>query len=283
MIASCPPNKGNTQDIADRRWIILQEVQQCQRVGVTELGRELRVSEATIRRDLEHLEAMGLLHRIHGGAQAVGLAGPYRFDARLLQGVAFKEAIGRVAARRVRPGSTVLLDSGSTVLEIARHLSPALLEKGHLTVITRSLVIANEFRHKQGVRLILLGGLYLHNFDTFVGVQVRDALHNLRVDVLFTGTDGITIADGSTTDNLEEVELHAITERIAEEVVLVTDASKIGVRNLQVVLPMSKINVFITDERAPGDFLDQLRQRDIEVIVAAMHDAAQDKQPAAAK
>lgn len=261
-------SKGATQDIAGRRWAILQEVQRRQRIEVTALGRELSVSEATVRRDLEYLEEMNLLRRVHGGAEAVGTGRTNRFDARLLQRAEAKRAIGQAAAGRVQPGSTILLDSGTTVLEIVRNLPPSLIDSGRLTVVTRSLVIANEFRRKHNVRLITLGGLYVHDFDTFVGPQVRHALQNLRVDTFFTGTDGITLADGSTTDNLDEVELHSYMARIAREVVVVTDASKIGVRNLQVVLPINQINTFVTDYRAPADFLDTLRRQGIEVAVA---------------
>lgn len=261
-------SKAVPQDMAGRRWAILQEVQYRQRIEVAALGRELSVSEATVRRDLDYLEEMNLLRRVHGGAAAIDASSTNRFDARLLQWTEAKRAIGQAAADRVQPGSTILLDSGTTVLAIVRHLPPALLDSGRLTVVTRSLVIANELRRKRNVRVILLGGLYIHDFDTFVGPQVRHALQNLRVDTFFTGTDGITIADGSTTDNLEKVELHSYMARIAREVVIVTDASKIGVRNLQVVLPINQAHTLVADHRAPVDFLNDLRTLGIEVVVA---------------
>ena len=250
-----------------RRWAILREVQRSQRVSVSELSHSFGVSEVSIRRDLEHLHGMGLLRRVHGGAQA--LAGPESsvFDARLLANVEVKRALGEAAAVLVHPGNTILLDSGTTMLEIARAIPRTLPQGGALTVICRSLVIASELRAYRQIRLIVLGGVYQHDYDAFVGSQIESMLQGLRADILFIGSDGVTIDRGLTTDNVLEASLYQMLARSAERVVVAVDSSKIGVNKLQAILPFESVHTLITDCGAPQSFTGQLEERGLEVIL----------------
>ncbi len=251
----------------ERRWAIVQAVNRNQRVTVVDLSRQLGVSEVSIRRDLEHLEAMGLLRRVHGGAEALAQARQVvPFDARLLQKLEVKRAIGRAAAGLIHPGDVILLDAGTTVLEVARHIPRPLLTGGGLTVITRSLAIAYELRGYRDTRLMLLGGLYVPDFDDFVGAPVEDALRELHVDTLFIGIDGVT-ERGLATDNLLEVNLYRGMARSAERVVAVADSSKIGASRVQTILSFDEIHAFITDDAAPESFAQMLRTRSIEVML----------------
>ena len=269
MASDLVPCVGGRRNTVERRWAIVEDVQRNNRLSVAELSHQFDVSQATIRRDLAYLDQVGLLQRVHGGAQALSLAEQtFLFDARLLQHAEVKRAIGRLAAQLIRPGDTVFLDSGTTVLEIARSISSELLDSGGLTVVTRSLVIACEFRTRPNTRLVLLGGMYAHDFDTFVGSKVKHALQGMHVDTLFIGTDGVTADRGMTTDNLSEVELYPVMTGCADRVVVVTDSSKIGVNQLQATLSLDQIHAFITDTGAPDDFVRMLRARGIEVILA---------------
>jgi DeoR/GlpR family transcriptional regulator of sugar metabolism len=258
------------QTVIDRRSAIVQQVQRCHHLSVTELSQRFGVSEPTIRRDLRCLEEIGLLRRVHGGAEADLQAGPILpFELRLLQNAQVKQAIGKAASTLIHPGDTILLDSGTTVLEIARHLPRSLLEGGQLTVVTRSLAIASELRRQKQIRLVLLGGLYVHDFDTLVGLQVERALQEMHVDILFTGVDGIAVDSGLTTDNLSEVGLHRIMAQCANQVVAVTDSSKVGANNLQTILSLDEIHSLITDSGAPEAFLKAVRNRGVQVIVVS--------------
>lgn len=270
-----PPTESVYPTMTDRRWAIAREVQRSRRVSVADLARQFGVSQPSIRRDLRYLEQVGLLQRVHGGAEALSQAGTIpRFEARLLENASAKRAIGAAACALVQPGDTILLDSGTTVLEIARHLPDSLLNEGGLTVVTRSLIIASELRRYQQARLVVLGGLYAHEFDTMVGIQVEQAMQGMHVDLLFTGVDGVTAEAGLTTDNLSEVQLYRIMARHADRVVIVTDSSKIGVNNLQTILSLDEIHTFITDAGAPSDFLEVLRVRGIGVVVVPVADPA---------
>ena len=259
---------GSRHNTTERRWAIVEEVQRNQRLSVCDLSDQFGVSEATIRRDLASLERRGLLQRVHGGAQAISLAEQaFLFDARLLQNTEVKRAIGQAASELIHPGDTIFLDSGTTTLEIARSIPVPLLDSGGLTVVTRSLVIACEFRSRPSTRLVVLGGMYAHEFDTFVGAEVKHALQGIHVDTLFIGTDGVTADRGLTTDNLLEVDLYPDMVRSADRVVVVTDSSKIGVSQLQATVSFDKIHAFITDTGAPEDFVHMLREMQVEVIL----------------
>jgi DeoR/GlpR family transcriptional regulator of sugar metabolism len=263
------PSQNKAQQKTTRYSALLDQLTRSGPASVGELSRQLGVSEVSIRRDLEHLEQLGLLRRTHGGAAAITRPGQVSvYDARLLLNTEAKARIGQAAAARVRPGDIILLDSGTTILEVARHLPAALLESGALTVVTRSLAIAAALRLQRRTRLIVLGGVYLHEFDTFVGEQVENALRDLHVHTLFIGTDGISAARGLTTDNVLEAGLYRSMARIADRVVVAADASKIGLEKLQATLALDDLRAFITDEGAPRDFLELLRPRGIEVIVA---------------
>jgi DeoR/GlpR family transcriptional regulator of sugar metabolism len=248
---------------------ILQEVLRRQFVSTAELARQFSVSQVAIRRNLAELEQTGLLRRVHGGAQAVPRPGQTaQYDARLLDSVPAKRAIGQAAAALIRAGETILADSGTTVLEVVRAIPPALLENGNLTVATRSLVIASELRRYRQVRLIVLGGVYVHDLDDFVGSQVESALREVHVNTLFIGTDGVSPERGLTTDNLLEAQLYRLIVRIADRVVVVADSSKIGAVKLQTILPFEDIHYLVTDAAAPEDAVRALRDRGVAVILA---------------
>lgn len=252
----------------DRRWAELQAVQRSRRMSVAELSRQFGVSEVSIRRDLACLAEMGLLRRVHGGAQALVRSERNSvFDARRLLNTEAKRALGQAAATLIRPGDTILLDSGTTMLEIARHIPRALLDGGDLTVICRSLVIASELRSQRQARLLVLGGVYQHDYDAFVGAELESALAGLHAHIFFLGTDGVSADRGLATDNVLEAQLYRTMARLADRVVVVTDSSKIGRRRLQATLGFGEIHTFVTDSNAPEDFVALLREQGVEVIL----------------
>jgi DeoR/GlpR family transcriptional regulator of sugar metabolism len=259
---------SSAHSINERRWLIVQEVHRQQRLSVNQLSQRFGVSKVMIRRDLNHLEQAGLLRRVHGGAEALASSGQLSvFEARLLRNIEIKQALGQAATDLIHPGQVIFLDSGTTVLEIARQLPRLLADRATFTVVTRSLTIAAELRTQRRIRLIVVGGVYLHDFDNFVGSQVERALQEIHVDTLFIGTDGVSLERGLTTDNVREAGLYRAMARCAEEVVVVTDSSKIGADKLQATLAFSDIHTFVTDSGAPADFITTLHESGCEVLV----------------
>jgi len=253
----------------DRNGLILQEVLRSTFVSTADLARQFGVSTVAIRRNLADLEQGGLVKRVHGGVQAVTRPGQVaQYNARLLESVATKRAIGQAAADLIRPGDTLMLDSGTTVLEVARAIPVSLLEEGNLTVVTRSLVIAGELRLQRGVRLMVLGGIYVHDLDDFVGAQVEYGLQGLHVNMCFIGTDGLSVERGITTDNVLEAQLYRLIARVADQVVVVADSGKIGNRKLQTILSFEEIHTLVTDTGAPVEFVQALRDKGVNVLQA---------------
>ena len=253
----------------DRDGQILQEVLRSTFVSTTDLARQFGVSTVAIRRNLAELEQAGLVKRVHGGVQASTRPGQVaQYNARLLESVATKRAIGQAAAGLIHPGDTLMLDSGTTVLEVARAIPASLLENGNLTVVTRSLVIASELRLQRQVRLMVLGGIYVHDLDDFVGAQVEYGLQGLHVNTCFIGTDGFSVERGITTDNVLEAQLYRLIARVADQVVVVADSSKIGNQKLQTILPFEEINTLVTDACAPTGFVQSLRDKGVNIVLA---------------
>lgn len=252
-----------------RRALILECLARDQMVKVAQLSARFDVSEVSIRRDLDRLDRLGLLKRVHGGAVAIpsaALGQPH--VAKMRRHVEEKERIGRAAAQMIRDGDRLIFDSGTTVLQVARSISYDLLNAGHLTVITGSLPIVHELGPWKGVHLIVLGGIYLPDYEVVVGPQTIENLNGLHADKVFLGTDGLTFSHGVTTANLLEAEVDRAIVEAASEVIVVADSSKIGVMGLTTILPVTNINKLITDNKAPSDFLAALREQGVEVILA---------------
>lgn len=253
----------------ERRSLIMQELERNHIVKVAELSDQFGISQVSIRRDLDHLEARGLLRRVHGGAVSVSTF-PLGNNLRTkmhAQGEK-KERIGQAAARMIAKGERVILDSGTTPLQVAKHLSQKLVNNfGNLTVITNSLPVVHALGPNTSVHLILLGGIYLHEYQVVVGPQTIDHLKGLHADKMFLGTDGLTFSQGITTANVLEAEVDRAMVRAATEVIVVSDSSKINVMGLVTIMPLNEIDKLITDSDASPDFVARLQDEGVDVIL----------------
>jgi DeoR/GlpR family transcriptional regulator of sugar metabolism len=257
------------QKTEQRRTLIHEHVTENQMATVTALSDHFGVSEVSIRRDLDWLERCGLLKRVHGGAVAVpntALGRPHVAKAR--DYVEEKERIGRAAAQMIERDDRVIFDSGTTVLQVARSISGELLNAGNLTAITNSLPVVRELGPWKGVHLIVLGGIYVPDYEMLVGPQTIEHLSGLHVDKVFLGTDGLTFSHGVTTANILEAEVDRAMVEAASEVIVVSDSHKIDLIGLTTILPVTKIDKLVTDDKAPASFVAALREQSIEVILA---------------
>ncbi len=250
-----------------RRDEILEYVSSNQSVKVAELSTTLGVSEVSIRRDLQHLEDLGKLKRVFGGAIAVPpptFGGLQNHRATLQREK--KERIGKAAAELIQKGDRIILDSGSTVLQVAHHIRSEILLTGNLTVITASISILAEIGSCPSVHFIMLGGIYLPEYQVLVGPQTVEQLKGLYVDKMFLGSDGLTFSNGITTANVLEAEVDKAMVNMASEIIAVVDSSKINSIGLVTIMPLTNINKLITDTEAPADFIAELRGYGVEVL-----------------
>jgi len=249
-----------------RRLSILEELATSRAVSVAELSRRFGVSAVSVRCDLEYLETRGLLRRIRGGAVSVPQTIlEWSFTEKMAMHRDAKERIGRAAASLVQNGDVLIMDSGTTVVQVARHIPQAILSSGQLTVITSSLPIARELGPWKGVSLILLGGVYLPEQEVVVGPQALASLAQLHADRMFLGAGGLSLDSGPTTATVLDAEVDRASVRASDEVIAVVDSSKIGRKGLASVVPITDVDILITDAQAPAGFVSRAMELGLDV------------------
>ena len=223
-----------------RKQFILDRLQREGQVVAKTLAQELALSEDTIRRDLRELAQAGLLQRVHGGALPASPA-IADFPQRQQIATAAKEAIGYAAAQLIQPGQVVILDGGTTAVQIARQLPPTL----RATIVTHSPSVAVELAQHPTVEVILIGGRLFKHSVVAVGAAAIEALSHINADLYFMGVTGIHPQAGLTTGDLEEAYVkRALCDRAAETVVLAS-SEKLGVASAYVIAPVSKVSGLI--------------------------------------
>ncbi|HEY4290508.1 MAG TPA: transcriptional repressor AgaR [Puia sp.] len=253
------------RNTVSRRKKILERIQETGEVLITGLSKEFDVSEVTIRNDLDYLEQKNLLIRARGGAihsdSHVGI------DQRLAEKNKLhtqqKAAIGKMAASLIRDGETVIIDSGSTTVEIVKNLGGI----RQLNVITNALNIVNQLMSYTNFNVIIPGGYLRQNSMSLVGPLAENNLHGFYVDKLFLSTDGFDTDHGIYTPNIDEAHLNIAMINIAKDVILVTDSSKFKRKSLALICTIDKLKTVITDRGIPTDDRHKLEAAGIQVIV----------------
>lgn len=250
----------------ERRQRILETIEQNARITVGEIVAEFKVSAVTARADLDFLCERGGVIRSHGGAvrQSNGVVDyPLQFKETIHH--TEKVRIGRAAAQLLKPQQTIILDSGTTTVQIARHIKAARLRR--MTVITNALNIASELVESEGVSLIMIGGILKHASSSCVGPPAERMLQDLHADHFFLAVDGLHPDEGFFTPDILEAQLNSAMIRASNEVTVVADASKFGRRSLSLIAPIQCAHRIITDSRVDREIVKQLRDQGLEVIV----------------
>jgi DeoR/GlpR family transcriptional regulator of sugar metabolism len=256
---------GNHKELAPRRLDNLRELVRGKGViRVEEICSRLRVSPATVRRDLDQLEEAGTIRRVHGGAVSVEsrLEEPL-FDDKASIAAREKNRIAQAALQFVEPGDTIYLDGGSTVLEFAQLLH----DRTNLTVVTNSLRAAHELAGR-GPRLILIGGELRRLSQTMVGPLTRCVLRELHVDKAFMGTIGLTLKEGLTTTDPSEAYTKELVMSQARQVILLADSGKAGKVAFARAGRLENVHVLVTDKALDKNFAKELIKQGIKVIKA---------------
>jgi DeoR family fructose operon transcriptional repressor len=245
----------------ERKRSILQFVEKHTRASVQELGQELSVSESTVRRDLKELEEARLLKRTHGGAvslQSVNFeaAFPDKEDRFLDE----KLRIARKAVEMIQEGDAILLDGGTTTLQIAR----ALKSFRHLKVITNSIMALNELKDCRNIEVSITGGMLRPDTMAFVGPMTERSLDMVRVDKAFLGTNGLDLREGITTPNMLEAATKRKMISVAKQTILLADHSKIGQISFCKVADLQEMDHCILDTDTPESFLRELGKMDVD-------------------
>jgi DeoR family transcriptional regulator, fructose operon transcriptional repressor len=251
--------------VEERKRGVISFVNERRRATVTELCSKFAVSPATIRSDLRDLEQDGLLVRTHGGATAKDKA-RFELDARekSVQHADEKRAVAARALVCIEDGDAILLDTGSTTLELA-----ALLQARHnITVVTNDLVIAQLLEDHPSATIHLVGGMVRKRFHCSVGTRAEQFLHGLKVDKAFMAANGFSIRTGATTPDLEHAEIKRRMMAIATKTFLLVDSSKLGKSSFAQFAAADAIDCVIVDD-IPGTESRALEEMGVEVLLAS--------------
>ncbi|MBC8115571.1 MAG: DeoR/GlpR transcriptional regulator, partial [Candidatus Saccharimonas sp.] len=220
-------------------------------------------SESTVRRDLEYLDGIGQIRRTRGGAAYTGES-ITPFEERFQSASREKQTIGKVVADLIPPGETILLDGGTTTLEVARGLVGKALQ-----VVTNSLPIANLLSQQPNIELILIGGYLYPRTGVALGPLAESALREVHVPRVIMGTGGIT-EKGLFNSNTLLVECERMMLEAAKEVWVVADSSKFGRSALAHLCELSKVTRMIVDAGLSESWREIIRGVGIELTIAEM-------------
>lgn len=236
---------------SSRKQRILEWLERDRQVIARELSEALGTSEDTIRRDLRELAAQGLLRRVHGGAVPVA---PAEGDFVQRQALASddKIAIGKLAASLIKPGQVVLVDGGTTAVQLARHL-PADLSA---TIVTHSPSIAVELSTHPKVDVIVIGGRLFKHSIVSVGTQANDTIRQIHADLYFMGVTGVHAEMGLTTGDFEEAAVKRALSQSAVETYVLASPEKIGAVSPYLVIGIREASAILTSAKVPQRDLD---------------------------
>lgn len=250
---------------SDRKQKILSLLDENGSIQVSELIDLFDVSDMTIRRDLDILERKGLLRRVHGGA-VLNRGRSYEppFLSRSTSRQEQKQRIGQAAADLIHVGDSIMLDVGTSTLEVAR----AIPANQNLTVITPCFQIANLLANHPGMRLILTGGIIRPGELSMVGHLAERAVRDFFVDKLFLGAAGVDLQSGLTEFNIEDTLVKQAMLNQAKEVILVVDSLKFSKVAFTAIAPITVVHHIVTDNELSDSIAKQIKEMGIKLTLA---------------
>lgn len=247
----------------ERQKRIAEYLQKVEFASLDELAEQVDASVSTVRRDLTLLEAGGTLRRTHGGARLLTPhSDEFAFSARDTHQLTEKEAIAKACADLIRPDQTIIVDAGSTLYHVARHL-----EVKTPQIITNSLPVANLFAAAHRLEVTVSGGMIYPRLGVLVGPLAVEAFSKMHVDVALMSAGGITL-EGITNSHGLLIEIQRAMIRAAQKVIFCLDHTKLGRKSISFLCELDDIDTIVTDQGAPTDLVCELRNRGIEVVVA---------------
>jgi DeoR/GlpR family transcriptional regulator of sugar metabolism len=250
----------------ERQSYIAERVRDRGAVRVSDLTRELQVSDMTVRRDLDQLARQGVVDKVHGGATVPGRNSTDEpgFETKSGRERDEKDAIASLASTLVQPGFAVGLSAGTTTWTVAQRL----LEIPGITVVTNSVQIASVFyRSPRGDQTVVLTGGVRTQSDALVGPVAVATLRSLNLDLVFLGVHGMDERTGFTSPNLLEAETSRALARSGQRLVVVADHTKWGVVGISTIATLDEADVLVTDSGLPSAAQEVLRERVGDVLV----------------
>jgi DeoR/GlpR family transcriptional regulator of sugar metabolism len=230
--------------------------------SLDELSEQVDASVSTVRRDLDALEAVGIVRRTHGGARILNpKSDEFTFSTRDTHQLEEKEAIGGACAGLIEPGQTVILDAGTTVYHVAKHL-----EGKSLQIITNSLPVANLFSGSNKSELVVSGGVIYPRLGVLVGPLAVEAFSKIRADVAIMSAGGLS-EDGISNSHGLLIDIQRAMIAAAHKVIFCMDHTKLGRRSMSHLCGLDEMDTLVTDKAANPALVKSLRREKIEVVL----------------
>jgi DeoR family fructose operon transcriptional repressor len=252
--------------VEERKQKILEYIEEHRKATVAELCEQFRVSSATIRNDLRDLEKGDLLLRTHGGAMVRSKTGQELDSSqKRVQNLEAKRRIAQAALELIEDGDRIILDTGTTTLELARLLA----QRRDLTVVTNDLAIALLLEEFDSVSVVFIGGVLRRRFHCTVsyGNAWKETLSGLTLDKAFMGVNSLSLEKGATTPDIGQAETKKLMLDIAVKVFLLCDSSKFGRSSFARFATLDQIDAVVTEAVSPAD-RRRLEELGIELVVA---------------
>ena len=247
----------------ERHRRIEEYLQKVEFASLDELAEQVDASQSTVRRDLAALENGGNIRRTHGGARIVTpRTDEFTFTSRDTHQLAEKEAIGRACAELIQPLQSVIIDAGTTVYHVARHL-----EAKKPQIITNSLPVANLYAAANLVEVVVSGGVIYPRLGVLVGPLAVEAFSKMHADVAVMSAGGITL-EGITNSHGLLIEIQRAMIHAARKVILCVDHTKFGRKSVSALCGLEPLHTVVTDPGAPSDLVEGLRAKGLEVVLA---------------
>ena len=253
--------------------VVLELVSERGNVSIADLSGALKVSTATVRRDLNTLAEQRLVTRTHGGASALGSGYELPLQYKIARQAEEKVAIARAVAEMIKPGESVGLNGGTTTSEVARMLgrSERLHPKGDavgVTIVTNALNIAYEMSVREHIKIVVTGGVPRRQSYELVGPLVAATLRDFSLDTAILGVDGLSSGFGATTLHEGEAEASREIAAVSRRLIIVADATKLGRSTFARICPLQRIDTLVTDQPVSADLASDFATAGVEVIVA---------------
>lgn len=238
----------------DRHNMILDILSKEGSIKNIELAKILNVSIETIRRDLDILSKEGLLQKVHGGATHNLKVIETPYSTRVLNNISEKMELAKIAIRYISSGDTIALNSSTTNLELVKLIKEKNIQ---VTLLTNSLLIANEVHNSENISLILAGGIYSAKEFAFLGQVTADFLKQFTVNKCFLSVGGISLKKGITDFYIDEVLVEKQLVDISEEIIVLSDSSKFENNSLFNICNLDKVNFIITDSNLNSEVKEE--------------------------
>lgn len=249
----------------ERQKRIEEYVQRVEFASLEELAQHVGASTSTVRRDLTLLEGSRNLKRTRGGARLIAPpSDEFVFTARETHQLTEKEAIGRACAELIRPGQSIVIDAGTTVFHVARHL----VEKP-LQITTNSVPVVNLFASAGRTEVVVAGGVLYPRLGVLVGSETVQAFSKLRAEVAIMGAGGIT-SEGVTNSHGLLIDIQRAIINSAQRVILCLDHTKFNRHSFSPLCGLEMIDTIVTDSQPPAELMECLRARQVEVVIAPL-------------